>query len=124
MHRIKRLNIVQIAVFVLGLLTGCMARKTQPQANDLLGSWYTGVLQTEWGPSVLEITFHSSSDIEIKMVPTAGGQSIVSKGKYRLNGKQLISEVINKGELTSIWLEDNQLVIQTPPGLPQRFTHK
>ena len=115
---------VQVAVVVLGLLTGCMAHKTQPRASDLLGSWRTGTIQTEWGASVLEVTFHSASDIEFKMTPSAAGESIVSKGKYRLSGRQLVSEAINKGEPVSVWLEDNQLLIQTPSEPPQRFTRK
>lgn len=121
--RTKRL-LAQGAAIILGLLTGCMAQKTQPQASDLLGSWKSGTVQTEWGASVLEVTFHSASDIEFKMTPAGEGQSIVSKGKYRLSGKQLVSDAINKGEPVSVWLEDNQLVIQTPSELPQRFMRK
>lgn len=116
--------LVQIAAVILGLLTGCMAQKTQPQPSDLLGSWKSGTVQTEWGAAVLEVVFQSASDIEFKMTPADGGQSIVSKGKYRLSGRQLVSEAINKGEPVSVWLEDNQLVIQTPPEPPQRFTRK
>ncbi|HXT39544.1 MAG TPA: hypothetical protein VN887_05930 [Candidatus Angelobacter sp.] len=101
-----------------------MAKKTQPTTGDLLGRWKTGTVQTEWGASVLEITFPSASDIEFKMKPVAGGQSIVSKGNYRLRGSQLISAAINKGEPVSVWLEDDQLVIQTPPEPPQRFVRK
>ena len=115
---------VQVAVVVLGLLTGCMTQQTQPQARDLLGSWKTGTVQTEWGASVLEVTFHTASDIEFKMTPSEGGQSIVSKGKYRLSGRQLVSEAINKGEPVSVRLEDDQLVIHTPSEPPQRFTRK
>jgi hypothetical protein len=100
-----------------------MAQKRQPQASDLLGSWKSGTVQTEWGESVLEVTFQSASAIEFKMTPS-GGQSIVSKGKYRLSGRQLVSDAINKGEPVSVWLEDNQLVIQTPSEPPQRFTRK
>ncbi len=123
MSLIARISI-QVVVVVLGLLTGCMAQKTQPQVSDLLGSWKTGTIRTEWGPMVMEVTFHKPSDIEIKMTPTEGGKSFVQKGKYRLSGKQLISEAINKGEPVSIWLEDNQLVIQTPSEPPQCFTRQ
>ena len=121
--RTKRI-FVQVAVVILGLLTGCMEQKKQPQANDLFGSWKSGTVQTEWGEAVLEVTFQSASDIEFKMTPSGEGQPIVSKGKYRLNGKQLISDALNKGEPVSVWLEDNQLVIQTPSEAPQRFTRK
>jgi hypothetical protein len=58
------------------------------------------------------------------MTPTEGGRSVVSKGKYRLSGKLLSSEAINKGAPVSVWLEDNQLVIQVPSEPPQRFTRK
>jgi len=101
-----------------------MAQKTQPQPSDLLGSWKSGTVQTEWGAAVLEVTFQSASDIEFKMTPSGEGQSIVTKGKYRLSGRQLVSDAINKGEPVSVWLEDNQLVIQTPSEPPQRFTRK
>lgn len=115
---------IEIAVVVLSLLTGCLAQKMQPQPNELLGRWKTGTVQTEWGPSVLEVTFHNASDIEFKMTPVGGQQSFVSKGKYRLSGKQLTSEAINKGEPVSVWLENNQLVIQPPSEPAQRFTRE
>ncbi len=122
--KIRARILIQVGAIVLGLLTGCMAQKSQPQASDLLGSWRTGTVQTEWGPSVLEVTFHNASDIEFKMTPAGEGQSIVSKGKYRLSGRQMVSEAVNKGESVGICLEDNQLVIQTPSEPPQRFTRK
>ncbi len=122
--KMKTRKSIEVAVAVLGLLTGCVAHKTQPQASDLLGTWRTGTVQTEWGPAVHEVIFHSASDIEFKMTLVEAQESHVSKAKYRLSGKQLISEAINKGEPVSVWLEDNQLVIQAPSEPPQRFTRK
>ena len=116
------MNAKQIAVVVLALLTGCVEQGSQPQVSELLGSWKTGTVQTEWGASVLEVTFQSASDIEFKMTFPDNEQSIVGKGKFRLDGKRLISDAINKGEPVSVWLESGELVIHTPPEPPQRFT--
>jgi hypothetical protein len=121
--RTKRI-LVKIAAVIVGLLTGCMAQKKEPQQGDLLGSWRSGPVQTEWGVATLEVAFQSASDIEFKMTPVDGGQSIVSKGKYRLSGSQLVSDAINKGKPVAIWLEHNQLVIQTPSEPPQHFTRR
>ena len=115
---------IELAVAALALLTGCVAQKTQPQASDLLGTWKTGTVKTEWGPAVHEVTFLSASDIEFKMTLVETQESHVSKAKYRLSGKQLISEALNKGQPVSVWLEDSQLVIQAPSEPPQRFTRK
>lgn len=120
----KKRIAVHVAVVVLNLFSGCMAEKTQPQMSDLLGTWKTATVQTEWGACVIEVTFQSASDIEFKMTPSTGGQSMLSKGKYRLSGRQLVSEAINKGEPVSVWLERNHLVLQTPSEAPQHFTRK
>lgn len=112
---------IQVVIVAMILLTGCVAERTQPRRSELLGNWKTGIVQTEWGSSVLEVAFTDAGDIEFNLTPAAGGQSVISKGKYHLDGKNLIAEVFNKGEPVSIWLEGNRLVIQIPSEPAQHF---
>src|SRR5690606_18808608 len=124
LNKIQGQTWIQIAVTAIALLTGCIVQNRQPQSGELLGIWKTDPVQTEWGLSVLEVNFQDTTNVEFKMTPVGEGQSIISKGKYRLSGKQLTSEAINKGEPVLIWLEKDQLVIQIHSEKPQHFSRK
>jgi hypothetical protein len=116
---------IQVAMAILGLLTGCMAHKNGPKADQLLGTWKTETVQTEWGPATLQITFQTGFELEFKLIPSTNAQqSVVSKGPYQLNGSELASEVFNKGKPVSIWFEGKQLVIQVPNESPRHFSRQ
>lgn len=112
---------IPIAMAMTVLFTGCVVPKTSPNANQLLGRWKTEMTQTEWGPSILEVTFHNAAELEFKITPRSGNQSMVSKGTYALQGQQLISPAINKGEPVAVWMEAEHLILQVPAEKPQRF---
>lgn len=88
-----------------------------------MGSWQSGPVKTEWGEAILELNFPSTSDIEFKMTPKIGND-MVTRGKYRIRRGQLVSDIINKGEPVSVWLEDNELVIGEPSTPPQTCRRK
>lgn len=116
-------NPVLVLAFA-SLLTSCVTEKPTIDKARLLGSWQTQVVPTEWGPSVLEVTFYSDSELEFKLTQVSTQETLVSKGSYQLRGNKLVSEAINKGSAVSVLLEQDHLIIHTPSEKPHKFNRK
>ncbi|MCC6822424.1 MAG: hypothetical protein IT579_16965 [Verrucomicrobia subdivision 3 bacterium] len=99
------------------LFAGCSNQKPK----ELLGIWHAGPAESEWGTATIEINFKTTTDIEVKWIPTEGGEALVQSGKYRLSGSHLISEVFNKGEPVSIQLKGEDLFLELTSGSRERF---
>lgn len=89
--------------------------------NDLLGVWQAGPTKGEWGNAIIEINFKTTTDIEVKWLPTEGGEALAISGKYRLSGSHLVSEVFNKGEPVSIQKKGDSLLFEMNSGTPERY---
>jgi hypothetical protein len=113
-------------VGVLSLILGCDGQEKKSKA--LLGTWTTLPTPTEWGLLEFEISFQTNQMIEARLVLPDDRENTPANsritGEYRLVRGQLITDVINKGNPVSIWLEGTNLFLQIPSEPPVRYFRK
>src|SRR4051812_49413960 len=69
------------ALTCLGLL-GCSKEHSAIKASQLLGTWDTGVTQTEWGPCIFEVTFQPDDRVIVSARAPSAKEPIIREGKF------------------------------------------
>jgi len=101
------------------LFVGCLA--ANPTAENLYGKWRSKNVQTEWGESVIELTFKRDGRLEFKMSSVSNGQVTTTEGLFVWKDGKLTSSALNKGLPVEARLEKDALAITVPPDGPMDF---
>lgn len=113
-------------VGVLSLILGCGGEEKKYAA--LLETWTTPQSETELGPGAIEIQFLTNQMVEVCFISPENREISAANtramGQYRLVRGKLISDIFNKGNPVSIWLEGTNLFLQLPSEPPVRYFRK
>ena len=91
-EKMKRLG----AIVAIIIIIGCAGTRS----NGLVGTWQTGVIESELGSSIITITYHDNGIVEgsIRFIgeDSGGGEMLQWYGTYTVDGDTILREVDNR----------------------------
>lgn len=121
----KRTHGTSVIVLALVFLAGCHGT-TKAEEMDLqralIGTWATpgGLANprvTEWGPMIFEMTFMPDGILTVTLTsisPNGEAEDHVESGPYQVIGKELVTELMYKGEPVRLKIEGDRLFLHGP----------
>jgi hypothetical protein len=91
--------------------TGDSARLSEP--SEIVGIWKSEVRDTKHGPMTFEFRIGRDGMMKVTGTPANGSEAeaFLRNGPYKLDGEQLVTPTLNKGQPVHVRLQAGRLIL-------------